>query len=274
LCIAKEAANIRRLVAFAGEGLMQLDGKVVAITGSGRGIGRAMALAFAQRRARVALLDLNAEDLERSRALCEAEGVEAQSYVCNVAREDDVVAAMDKIVADFGRFDVMVNNAGITKDAMLVKVRDGAVVGKMSLDQWRAVIDVNLTGVFLGGREAAARMIALGNGGVIISTSSISRVGNMGQTNYSAAKAGVASMTVVWAKELARYGIRTGAVAPGFTRTEILDTMKPEMIERALQAVPLKRMAEPAEMAHAAVFIAENDFFSGRVIEVDGAQRI
>jgi len=142
------------------------------------------------------------------------------------------------------------------------------------MDQWRAVMDVNLTGVFLGAREASARMIELGNGGVIISTSSISRAGNMGQSNYSATKAGVVAMSVVWAKELARYGIRTGAIAPGFTRTEILDTMKPEMLEKARNAVPLKRMAEPAEMAHAAIFIAENDYFSGRVIEVDGGQRL
>ncbi|HEY5807091.1 MAG TPA: SDR family oxidoreductase, partial [Povalibacter sp.] len=110
--------------------------------------------------------------------------------------------------------------------------------------------------------------------GVIISTSSISRAGNMGQSNYSAAKAGVSAMTVVWAKELGRYGIRTGAIAPGFTRTDILETMKPEMIERALAAVPMKRMAEPAEMAHAAIFIAENDYFSGRVVELDGGQRM
>jgi 3-oxoacyl-[acyl-carrier protein] reductase len=253
---------------------MQLEGKLVAITGSGRGIGRAMALAFAQKRANLALIDLNPDDLAQTRGLCEAEGVRAATYVCNVTREDEVIATLDKIVADFGRFDVMVNNAGITKDALLVKVQDGKVVNKMSMDQWRAVIDVNLTGVFLGAREAAARMIALGNGGAIISTSSISRVGNMGQTNYSASKAGVVAMSVVWAKELARYGIRTGAIAPGFTRTEILDTMKPEMIERAVSAVPLRRMAEPAEMAHAAIFIAENDYFSGRVIEVDGGQRL
>jgi 3-oxoacyl-[acyl-carrier protein] reductase len=253
---------------------MQLDGKLVAITGSGRGIGRAMALAFAQRRANGALLDLHAANLDETRALCQAHRVRAESYVCNVALEDNVASTLDTIVRDFGRLDVMINNAGITKDALLIKVQDGKVVGGMSMEQWRAVIDVNLTGVFLGAREAAARMITLGNGGVIISTSSISRSGNMGQSNYSAAKAGVAAMTVVWAKELARYGIRTGAIAPGFTRTEILDTMKPEMIERALAAVPLKRMGEPAEIAHAALFIAENDFFSGRVIEVDGAQRI
>jgi 3-oxoacyl-[acyl-carrier protein] reductase len=109
---------------------------------------------------------------------------------------------------------------------------------------------------------------------VIISTSSISRAGNMGQSNYSAAKAGVVALTTTWSKELGRYGIRTGAIAPGFTRTDILATMKPEMVERALAGVPLKRMAEAAEMAHAAVFIAENDYFSGRVLELDGGQRI
>jgi 3-oxoacyl-[acyl-carrier protein] reductase len=253
---------------------MQLDGKLVAITGSGRGIGRAMALAFANKRANVALIDLNSDDLSQSRALCEAAGARVGTYVCNVTREDDVSAALDQAVADFGRLDVMINNAGITKDALLVKVQDGKVVNKMSMEQWRAVVDVNLTGVFLGAREAAVRMIGLGNGGVIISTSSISRVGNMGQSNYSATKAGVVAMNVVWAKELARHGIRTGAIAPGFTRTEILDSMKPEMIERAVNAVPLRRMAEPAEMAHAAIFIAENDYFSGRVVEVDGGQRL
>jgi 3-oxoacyl-[acyl-carrier protein] reductase len=253
---------------------MQLDGKLVAITGSGRGIGRAMALAFARKRANLALIDLNSDDLSQTRALCEAEGVRASTYQCNVTSEDEVGATLDKIVVDFSRLDVMINNAGITKDGLLIKVQDGKVVKKLSMDQWRAVVEVNLTGVFLGAREAAARMVELGNGGVIISTSSISRAGNIGQSNYSATKAGVVSMSVVWAKELARYGIRTGAIAPGFTRTEILDTMKPEMVERAVAAVPLRRMAEPAEMAHAAIFIAENDYFTGRVIEVDGGQRL
>lgn len=253
---------------------MQLEQKLVVITGSGRGIGRAMALAFARRQSNLALLDLNQDDLDQTCAQCTALGVQARSYICNVAREAQVVATLDAVVRDFGRLDVMINNAGITRDALLVKVQDGKVVGRMSLAQWQSVIDVDLTGVFLGAREAAAHMIELGRGGVIISTSSISRAGNMGQTNYSAAKAGVTAMTVVWAKELARHGIRTGAIAPGFTHTEILDAMKPEMIERALAAVPLRRLAEPEEMAHAAVFIAENDYFSGRVIELDGGQRL
>ena len=253
---------------------MQLEQKLIVITGSGRGIGRAMALAFAAKRANLALLDLNQDDLEQTRAQCIDLGVEARTYRCNVAHEENMSACLDSVVQDFGRLDVMINNAGITKDALLVKTHDGKVTGKMSLDQWQSVIDVNLTGVFLGAREAATRMINLGQGGVIISTSSISRAGNMGQTNYSAAKAGVAAMTVVWAKELARYGIRAAAIAPGFTRTDILDAMKPEMIERMVAAVPLKRMAEPNEIAQAAIFIAENDYFSGRVLELDGAQRL
>jgi 3-oxoacyl-[acyl-carrier protein] reductase len=253
---------------------MQIKDKVAVITGGGRGLGRAMALEFAAHGASVALLDLNQADLDRTCAECVALGVPAKGYITNVAQEDSVVATLDTVVADFGRLDVMVCNAGITKDGMLVKVKDGQVVGKMGMDQWNAVIGVNLTGVFLCGREAAERMIKLGNGGVIINISSISRHGNMGQTNYSATKAGVAAMAVVWAKELARYGIRTGAIAPGFAATDILSSMKPEVLEKVLAPVPLKRLGEPREIAHAARFIVENEFFTGRVIDLDGGLRL
>jgi 3-oxoacyl-[acyl-carrier protein] reductase len=252
---------------------MKMKDKVVAITGGGRGLGRAMALAFAGRGANVALLDLNQADLDETRHLVEAQGVRAAGYVTNVSSEDHVVASMDGIVSDLGRLDVLVNNAGITKDGLLVKVKDGEVTGKMSLDQWNAVIGVNLTGVFLCGREAAERMIRLGHGGVIINISSISRDGNYGQTNYSAAKAGVAAMTVVWAKELARYGIRSGAIAPGFCATDILAAMKPEVLSKVIEPVPLHRLGLPEEIAHTAVYIAENEFFTGRTIEVDGGLR-
>ncbi len=253
---------------------MDIKNKVVAITGGGRGLGRAMALAFAARGGHVALLDLNEGDLQDTRRMVEALGVRAGTYVTNVAREDDVVAALDGVVRDFGRLDVMVNNAGITKDGLLVKCKDGQVVAKMTLDQWNAVIGVNLTGVFLCGREAAERMIKLGNGGVIVNISSISRGGNLGQTNYSAAKAGVAAMTVVWAKELARFGIRTGAISPGYCATEILAAMKPEVLEKVTAPVPLKRLGQPEEIAHTAIYIVENDFFNGRSIDVDGGLRL
>jgi 3-oxoacyl-[acyl-carrier protein] reductase len=253
---------------------MQLTDKVVVVTGGAKGIGKAIATAFADKGARLALLDLLPADLESTRADLEARGATVRTYTANVAREDQVVAALDAVVADFGRLDVLVNNAGIIKDALLVKVKDGKVVGKMTLDQWQAVIDVNLTGVFLCGREAAERMVRLGHGGVIVNIASISKSGNPGQSNYSAAKAGVTAMAVVWARELARFGIRAASIAPGFTRTDILAGMPPEMLDKATQPVPLKRLGLPEEMAHAAVFIAENDYFTGRSIDIDGGLRL
>jgi 3-oxoacyl-[acyl-carrier protein] reductase len=144
----------------------------------------------------------------------------------------------------------------------------------MTMAQWQAVIDVNLTGVFLCGREAATHMIKFGSGGVIVNISSISRAGNVGQSNYSAAKAGVAAMAVTWAKELSKYGIRTGAIAPGFIQTDILNDMKPEVLERMLAAVPVKRAGVADEIAHGAIFIVTNDYFTGRVLEIDGGLRI
>ncbi len=253
---------------------MQLGKKVVVITGAARGIGRAMSLAFADRGADIAALDRDAAALEETRAPANRAACARVRYVLDVTQEAQVIRTFDAVVAEFRRFDVLVNNAGITRDALLIKAQDGAIHSKMSLAQWQAVMDVNLTGVFLCGREGAERMVQVGHGGLIINISSISREGNPGQTNYSAAKAGVAAMTVVWAKELARYGIRSAAIAPGFCATEILSAMKPEMVDRVKAAVPLRRLGEPSEIAATAVFIAENDFVTGRVIEVDGGLRL
>ena len=253
---------------------MKIKDKTIVITGAGRGIGRALAVRFATQGANVALLDLNAADLAAATQQCTELGARAMAYTVDVSREADISAALDTVVRDFGSLDVIINNAGIVKDALLIKVKDGDVVGKMSLEQWRAVIDVNLTGVFLCAREAAERMIKLAKGGVIINISSISRHGNAGQSNYAAAKSGVASMTVVWAKELARYGIRVGSIAPGFTHTDILAAMKPEVLEKVIAPVPLKRLGQPDEIAHAAQFIIENDFFTGRCVDLDGGLRL
>jgi 3-oxoacyl-[acyl-carrier protein] reductase len=253
---------------------MKIKDKTVVITGAGRGIGRALAVRFATQGAHIALLDMNATDLTAAAQQCSELGVRAKAYTVDVSREADIAAALDAVVSEFGSLDVIINNAGIVKDALLIKVKDGEVVGKMSLEQWRAVIDVNLTGVFLCAREAAERMIKLAKGGVIINISSISRHGNAGQSNYSAAKSGVASMTVVWAKELARYGIRVGSIAPGFTHTDILASMKPEVLEKVIAPVPLKRLGQPDEIAHAAQFIVENDFFTGRCLDLDGGLRL
>ena len=253
---------------------MDVRGKTIVVTGAGRGIGRALSQHFAGKGAALALLDTNPADLEQTRADCAQLGATARSYVANVAGEDSVTGTLDRVVSDFGSLDGLVNNAGIVRDAMLIKVKEGQVVSKMTLEQWQSVIDVNLTGVFLCAREAAQRMITLARGGVIVNISSICRAGNAGQTNYSAAKAGVMAMTVVWAKELARFRIRVGAVAPGFVRTPMVEGMKPEALARMTAPIPLGRLGEPQEIAQAVGFIFESELFTGRCLEVDGGLRI
>ncbi len=253
---------------------MNLKDKVVVVTGGGQGLGRSIALSLAAKGAKLALFDLNHEKLQEAVQLCKKAGGDARSYLCNVAKEEDVIHAFDGVVADFGALHGVVNNAGILRDGFMIKVRDGEIVKKMSLAEWQAVIDVNLTGVFLCAREAAERMIKLNCPGVIVNISSLSRAGNMGQSNYSAAKAGVAAMTVTWAKELAKNNIRSAAIAPGFIATEMVASMKPEALEKMAEGIPLHRLGQPEEIGHTVVFIFENDYLTGRVIELDGGIRI
>lgn len=252
---------------------MQLKDKVIIVTGGGQGLGRAMAELLASRGARLALVDLNPDTLAQALQACQALGSEARSYICNVADEAQVEAMVSQVASDFGALHGLVNNAGILRDGLLLKVRDGAI-HKLPLAQWQAVIDVNLTGVFLCTREVAAKMLELQCQGVIVNISSVSRAGNLGQSNYSAAKAAVASLTVVWAKELARYGIRVGAIAPGFIATDMVASMKPEALEKMAAAIPLRRLGLPEEIASSVAFIFENDYFTGRVIELDGGIRL
>ena len=252
---------------------MQLNDSVIIITGGGQGLGRAMAEYLAGRGARLALVDLGQERLDEAVAACRAAGGEARGYICNVADEQQVIDMVAQVAQDFGSIHGLINNAGILRDGLLLKVRDGEIQ-KMPLNQWQSVIDVNLTGVFLCTREVAAKMIELENQGLIINISSISRAGNMGQSNYSAAKAGVAAMTVVWAKELARYGIRVAGIAPGFIETEMTGSMKPEALEKMTAGIPLRRMGKPEEIAHSAAYLFENDYYSGRILELDGGLRL
>lgn len=255
---------------------MELKDKVIVITGGGRGLGRAMALELAAKGAKLALADLSQEDLDTTIGLCMEAGVEARGYICNVANEADVEKLFADIVADFGSLNGLVNNAGVTRDGLFLKVdrETGKVAKKMSMDQWNLVMDVNLTGTFLCAREAAAQMIDTGSEGCIINISSISRHGNMGQTNYSATKSAVESMSVVWAKELARYGIRSASIAPGFIGTEMVMSMKPEALEKIAAGIPAKRLGKPEEIAKTVSFIFENDYISGRCFEIDGALRL
>ncbi len=253
---------------------MQIDGKVFVITGGARGLGFGMAQHLASLGGQLALIDLSQESLDVAVQQLEQAGARARGYVCDISVEDQVESVFVAIRRDFGALHGLVNNAGLMRDGLLIKLKDGKLTSKMSFDQWSSVVNVNLSGTFLCGREAAAIMAEQGEGGVIVNISSVSRAGNMGQTNYSATKAGVATMVTSWAGELARYNIRVGGIAPGVIATEMTAQMKPEAIERMLQAVPLKRLGEVAEMAHTLQYIIENDFFTGRIVEMDGGLRV
>lgn len=253
---------------------MDLVGKVIVVTGAGRGLGRRTAEMVAAKGARLALVDLTEEDVAETERSCRKTGQDARHYLTDVSDESAVESLFDTVVEDFGRVDAVINNAGITRDGLLVKAKEGRVTGKLSLEDWNAVINVDLRGVFLCAREAAVRMIESGNGGVIVNISSISRAGNFGQTNYSAAKAGVAAMTVTWANELARHGIRVAAIAPGFSDTRMVANIPKKILDGIVGRIPLKRLANPREIGHTVVYILENDYFNGRTLELDGGLRI
>lgn len=248
---------------------MDLKQSVIAITGAGQGLGQMMAVTLAHEGAELALLDVNEQALESTEKQCHMMGVKALCYPVDVTNEQQVEQVFADIITDFGQLDGLINNAGILRDGLLVKVKDGEMT-KMSLEQFNAVIDVNLTGTFLCGREAALQMINTQRKGVIINISSIARAGNIGQTNYAASKAAVATLAVTWGKELARYGIRAAAIAPGVIKTAMTEQMKPEARERLEKMVPVGRLGEADEIALTAKFIFENDYVNARVIEIDG----
>lgn len=251
---------------------MDLADKHVIITGAARGLGLAMAAALANTGAKIGLIDVDEDVL--AAAARTLSGTGHATAVADVTDEKAVQVAFDALEQAIGAVDGLINNAGITRDALLVKTRDGEIVDRMSLAAWQSVVDVNLTGVFLCGREAATRMVERGGSGVIINISSISRAGNFGQSNYAATKAGVAAMTVTWARELARHGIRVASISPGFTATEMVSAMPEKAIDRITKNVPLGRLGEPSEIASTARFIFENDYVSGRDFAIDGALRL
>ena len=253
---------------------MNVKQSVIAITGAGGGLGAAMARRFAAQGARLALLDYRADLLEELVSGVDMDEQSLLTLPCDVSKEADVDDAFGKVAGHFGGLDVLVNNAGITRDALTLKFRDGELVSRMSLEDWQAVIDVNLTGVFLCGRAAAEQMIRAGNRGLIVNVSSVSRAGNMGQANYSATKAGVAALSVTWSKEFARYGIRVNTISPGFIGTEMVRAMKPEALAKLTAMIPAGRIGEPDEIAHTVQYLVENDYVNGRNIEVDGALRL
>ena len=253
---------------------MQIKNNNFVVTGAAQGLGAAISAALARQGAKLALLDVNAERLDQVLGDCKEAGAsECHAFTCDVADETSVERSFASIEEHLGPVAGLVNNAGILRDGMLVKVKDDEIVDRLSLQQWQQVIDINLTGVFLCGREAAASMIRGAAGGVIINISSISRAGNIGQSNYAAAKAGVTGLSATWAQELARYNIRSAAIAPGVFETEMVASLKPEAHERLANLVALRRTGAVEELSHAVEFIIENDYFSGRILELDGGMR-
>ena len=247
-------------------------GKVVIVTGAAAGLGRATALRFARAKARVATWDVSESAATDLQAEIVSAGGEAMFSLVNVADAASVRAGVDAVLARWGRIDVLINNAGIVRDAQLVKWKDGAVSATMTDEQWEAVIGVNLRGPFLCTRAVAPAMIAQ-KGGVILSTTSVVGLfGNFGQTNYAATKGGLITMTKTWARELGRYGIRVNAVAPGFIATDIVKAMPEKVLESMVQHTPLGRMGQPNDIAEAFFWLATDaaSFVHGTVLSVDG----
>ena len=247
---------------------MDISGKNIVITGGGRGMGKRFATDLKNLGAKPFVLDVMQESLD---TLKSETGIEGQ--VVNVSVEKEVEAFFETYTQKYGTPDILINNAGITADALFIK-KKGEEITKFPLSNWEKVLSVNLTGVFLCAREAAFQMVKHGVKGLIINISSISRAGNVGQTNYSAAKSAVDALTVTWAKELAKFGIRVAAIAPGYINTEMVAKIRPDIIEKVIQNIPLGRLGEMEEISDTVRFIIRNDFVTGRVLEVDGGMRL
>jgi len=248
---------------------MRLKDKIALITGGAAGIGKATAQRFLEEGARVVICDVNQQAGEATVQELDA-GI--AFYRVDVADRQAVQAWVDNVIEKHGRVDILINNAGVLRDHLLVKVKDGELVKQMPEADFDLVIAVNLKGVFNCTQAVAPVMIKQG-GGVILNASSIVGLdGNFGQTNYVATKAGVIGMTKVWARELGRYGIRVNAVAPGFTATEILMQMPEKILEGMRERTPLGRLGQPSDVANAYLFLASDEasFISGTVLRVDG----
>lgn len=252
---------------------MELKDVKAIVTGAGSGMGRAFALGLARAGAAVVVADVSEEGIA---ATLDAGGPLPGRLVGRVADVGDEASVGELIASSaeaLGGVNALVNNAGIFRDHLLVKVdrASGKVTRAMSLADWDAVIRVDLTGPFLCTREFARHVIDSAQPeGVVINVSSVSRHGNPGQSNYSAAKAGLVADTKLWAQELARYGIRVAAIAPGFIQTPILDGMRPEVLEGMVKRVPLRRTGSPDEIFQGVRFILECGYYTGRCLDIDG----
>ena len=249
-----------------------LEGKVVIVTGGAAGIGRTTARAFAAEGCRGAVGDVGGEATDALPGELVELGGEGFFQKVDVSDAKAVSAAADEVADRWAGIDVIVNNAGILRDAQLVKWKDGEVVGMMSDEQFEAVIAVNLRGVFHGARAVVPHMIRRGGGVILNASSVVGLYGNFGQTNYAATKAGVINFARTWSRELGRYNIRVNAVAPGFIATEILKSMPEKILDAMVKRAPIGRMGRPEDIANAYVFLASDAaaYITGTCLSVDG----
>jgi len=238
-----------------------LHGKSVIVTGAASGIGRATAARFLEEGARVASWD---------RHPCDLPGVLHQSV--DVTNAAQIEAAVAELLAAWGSLHVLVNNAGLLRDAQLVRYKEGQLLSTMSEETFDAVVNVNLKGVFLCTRAVVPHLIAAGGGVILNASSVVGLYGNFGQTNYVATKSGLIGMTKTWARELGRFNIRVNAVAPGFINTDMVRQMPEKTLEAMRGKTPLGRLGEPSEIANAYLWLASDAarFVSGAVLSVDG----
>ena len=240
-----------------------LENKIALVTGAARGIGQAIALQLAADGADLALCDVKAEWLEDTAAKVKALGRRAESYAMDVANGAAVGEAVAKVLADFGRIDVLVNNAGITRDTLLMR---------MSEEDWDAVLDINLKGAFLVTKAVVKPMMKQRSGAIVNIASVVGIMGNAGQANYTASKAGLIALTKTTAKELGSRNVRVNAVAPGFIRTAMTDKLAEPVKEAMLKMVPLGRLGEPEDVAKAVAFLASDAaaYVNGQTLAVCG----
>ena len=247
--------------------MSRLQNKVALITGAAQGIGLATARKFAAEGATVIICDMRQDGVDAAVQICRGAGAKAHGFVMDVTQRDMVGGVVAQVIDDYGRIDVLVNNAGITQDARLQK---------MTAEQFDRVIDVNLRGVFNCAQAVVDTMVAQGSGVILNASSVVGIYGNFGQTNYAATKFGVIGFTKTWSRELGPKGVRTNAVAPGFVRTPILDPMPAKVIQGMEERVPLKRLGQPEDIANVYAFLASDEaaYINGAVIEVTGGLTI
>jgi 3-oxoacyl-[acyl-carrier protein] reductase len=240
-----------------------LSGKVAIVTGAARGLGRAISVTLAGAGAKVACVDINAETLADTVAAITSAGGTAHPLACNVTDSERVAEVVDEVVKLWGDLNILVNNAGITRDNMLIRMKD---------DQWDAVLGINLKGTFLFTRAAARPMMKSRQGRIINIASVSGLMGNPGQVNYSASKAGVIGLTRTVARELSGRNITVNAVAPGFIATDMTAALGEEILQEVRKQIPLGRMGQPQDIADAVLYLASDaaSFITGHVLTVDG----